>query len=526
MVAGAVLRECACQDRPVTLETSASRPRSVLLTQAHLSRHAGSEMVTIELAEHFAALGAAVSVLTHVVSDEIRAELEEAGVSVLLTGERGEDAAGGTSRPDLAWIHHGLIPASLAARPGGTRFVFNHMSAVHPLEFDLSGGVEEALASVSAYNSPETLRVHEAAGLVSSRSSRVVFANPAPDGFGGPDGLGDAGDETARDDGPVLVVSNHPPVELLEALDDLGGDIVRVGDGADGFEARRVHPELLRSARAVVTIGKTVQYALLARVAVYCYDVFGGPGWLTEENFDEAADRNFSGRGFGQKSSDEIRIELLSGSPSAADVSHRLSRALGLIFDELASSAEAAAVGPAVLEAHGRRMDLQRMNVISATTLARASKEWQDERRRSRERIEELRSTIADRDARLREALASSPAGASSSLGEDERASSRARIAELRGVIRERDERLRGLLRDQSAASTERDRGARQLADAKKKIADSDDRRQHLEEARDAASARARAAEKELLAIEGSFAYQLTAPLRRFEARRREDSSE
>jgi hypothetical protein len=63
----------------------------------------------------------------------------------------------------------------------------------------------------------------------------------------------------------------------------------------------------------VVTIGKTVPYCLALKIPVYCYDHFGGPGWLHEENLDLASQNNFSGRGFSGKTPQAIALEIAEG---------------------------------------------------------------------------------------------------------------------------------------------------------------------------------------------------------------------
>jgi hypothetical protein len=62
-----------------------------------------------------------------------------------------------------------------------------------------------------------------------------------------------------------------------------------------------------------VTIGKTVQYALVAGVPVYCYDTFGGPGWLSPENVEAAAANHFSGAGSAKRDAATIAAELVEG---------------------------------------------------------------------------------------------------------------------------------------------------------------------------------------------------------------------
>jgi len=52
---------------------------------------------------------------------------------------------------------------------------------------------------------------------------------------------------------------------------------------------------------------------MAARRPVYVYDRFGGPGWITSENFKNAEKFNFSGRCVGQeKSAEEIASEILT----------------------------------------------------------------------------------------------------------------------------------------------------------------------------------------------------------------------
>ena len=51
----------------------------------------------------------------------------------------------------------------------------------------------------------------------------------------------------------------------------------------------------------VITIGKTVQYCFALKIPVYCYDHFGGPGYIDGENYALAKNHNFSGIGFNRK---------------------------------------------------------------------------------------------------------------------------------------------------------------------------------------------------------------------------------
>jgi hypothetical protein len=96
-------------------------------------------------------------------------------------------------------------------------------------------------------------------------------------------------------------------------------DVTLVGQQAElGATVRRVTPELIHEHDAVVSIGKTVQYALAAGVPVFCYDHFGGPGWLNDGNVEAAARHNFSGRGFTARDSASELVEEIGDGYRAA----------------------------------------------------------------------------------------------------------------------------------------------------------------------------------------------------------------
>jgi Fe2+ transport system protein FeoA len=128
----------------------------------------------------------------------------------------------------------------------------------------------------------------------------------------------------------LLVVSNHVPDEVLKAVTLLKkrGVVVKIF-GSDAIE-RRVSEFDIRETDAVLTIGKTVQYALLSGIPVFCYDHFGGPGWLTKENFDNASYYNFSGRCCRKRGSAEsIFDDLLQGYEQAVEDAFFLKKVFG-----------------------------------------------------------------------------------------------------------------------------------------------------------------------------------------------------
>jgi glycosyltransferase involved in cell wall biosynthesis len=252
----------------------------ILLTNRELVNIGGSELVTVELAEEFTRQGHEVVVY----SPRVGGVLDTSHLNVSVDRPRTDDF-------DLLWIHHNLLIHDLGFRKrAGQRIIFNHMSSYVPDEWPRLAGYEMAIADVVLCNSEETRVVLEGRGL----SGVKLFQNPAPIGFEGAGGRG----------GGRLLVSNHPPAEILS----IPG--CRFGGPNGGRTQHRIGPYQMADAHTVVCNGKTVAYALRAGVPVYLYDHFGGPGWLTSENFERAEYFNFSGRGFGRKTYEEIFTEL------------------------------------------------------------------------------------------------------------------------------------------------------------------------------------------------------------------------
>jgi len=262
-----------------------------LLATHHLSNWSGSELVTLELAEELTARGHAVDIFAAHQRDGFTAQWKTDAIN--FTSEFSQVAPFGTY--DLVYTHHGMLARLLLDQPeeaifGDRRpvFVYNHLSPVE--RFERPGALSEILtADVVLANSPETAAALRAFGP--NLAFAEVMPNPAPQSFESARRKRHAG-ALRR----LLVVSNHLPPEVLQALDiliELGIEVRRIGLPES---PRRLVPDDLHDADAVLTIGKTVQYAFRAGCPVYIYDQFAGPGWLKAANAEKAEKANFSGR--------------------------------------------------------------------------------------------------------------------------------------------------------------------------------------------------------------------------------------
>lgn len=125
----------------------------------------------------------------------------------------------------------------------------------------------------------------------------------------------------------ILAVSNHFSDEIVRALEILETKGVRVKRRGKQFDAARITADDISETQAVLTIGKTVQYALRAQRPIYCFDIYGGPGWLDANNFEKAGYHNFSGRcGPRMLTASDIADELMTGFQNAAVFSKEIEK--------------------------------------------------------------------------------------------------------------------------------------------------------------------------------------------------------
>lgn len=278
--------------------------KRALIATHNLVGYAGSEVFTLELAVELRDMGWEVLVAALLVGEPIAPEFKRKGfqmVNLLV-----EPAAMVDKKFDLAWIHHApvLYELLMVQKIEARTVVFCSLSHFEPLEAvpPYRGQIDLLLAnSIENGN-----HIKEEFGL--DESQIIIFPNAVPSNYWGSDRKVDPPEVRH-----VAIISNHPPPELLEAGTFLRRQGIRVTHiGASGTPVL-VGPDLLLNYDVVITIGKSIPYCFSLRVPVYCYDHFGGPGWLNEANFDLARQNNFSGRGFFRKTSEAIANEIVKG---------------------------------------------------------------------------------------------------------------------------------------------------------------------------------------------------------------------
>lgn len=278
---------------------------NVLVAVQQLGPFAGAALVAIEAAQVFKRLGHTVTMCAAYIANPAKDYMSKNGLRALEVSEITQ-----LTSFDLIWSQDHIVPALLADLELGDKIPRIFSVSLSPYDLFAMPGAIAALSEKILANSFETADHLKSFGIPPERIS--VFHNAAPQEF--------------RVNRPrrekltsVLVVANHAPPEVgvaVKILKERGIDVLKIGFPQEQI---LVTPELLERFDAVVTIGKTAQYAINSRMPVYLYDRFGGPGWLSLANADQAAYFNFSGRCCNTKlSGEQIADEIVSGYEEAS----------------------------------------------------------------------------------------------------------------------------------------------------------------------------------------------------------------
>lgn len=260
-------------------------PRTALVACSRLVDFAGAEIASLEIAEALRDLGVDVVLAAFEIGAPVAEEIRLLGIECVDLSA----ADIGTREFDLLWVSHYVTAHHLFAKDGLKIKVgiYSSLSHFEALEAPPLSGLS---FSRYAVHSQENLE-HFVNKYPHFSEKTRVFPNACPAKF--LHAYRDAADASIRS---IAIVSNHPPAEIMELIQILGANGVRADLIGVNGKVQRVTPQLLSGYSAVITIGKTVQYCLASGTPVFCYDRFGGPGWITGASFDAALVKNFSGR--------------------------------------------------------------------------------------------------------------------------------------------------------------------------------------------------------------------------------------
>lgn len=278
-------------------------PRTALVACTRLVDFAGAEIVSLEIAQALKNLGIEVELAALEIGAPFEEEIKSSGIKYI---NLSKSSIAGRSF-DLIWVSHHVVAYHLLMKEKiVTKIgIYSSLSHFEPLE---SPPLSALLFSRYIVNSEENFN-HFKDHYPDLKNRLNIFPNSAPKIF-----LNAYRKTIDQEINSVAVISNHPPKEIFELMDDLRKNGIEVDlIGIQGVQTR-VNPDLLSRYSAVISIGKTVQYCLATGTPVFCYDHFGGPGWITHESIEIASKKNFSGRcTIIRRTSDDLCLEFLSG---------------------------------------------------------------------------------------------------------------------------------------------------------------------------------------------------------------------
>lgn len=276
--------------------------KTILFTCCHFDGYHGSVMHVCELARYLSGLGWRCFCAVAYPTDTMVAFAAERGLEVHEC--RGLDL---DRQFDLVWGYHFPILALLLDR--GLRYCRIHVGCLSDFLVLESPPLYFSKCNLCSVVSRSAIRkIARDYGL--SEESFTWFPNFIPDEYFAVNGVQKGSTDPLR----VLVVSNHPPQEIcdLAGVEQRKLSVTFYGMGQGHYAP--MTPDIISSYHVVVTIGKTVMYALGAGVPVYEYDYFGGCGYITPENLNAEEEHNFSGRATREKkSTEQIVSEIVAG---------------------------------------------------------------------------------------------------------------------------------------------------------------------------------------------------------------------
>ncbi|HBJ77297.1 MAG TPA: hypothetical protein DDY68_05950, partial [Porphyromonadaceae bacterium] len=276
--------------------------KSILITVAYLDGFHGSVIHVKEWGTYFVSKGFNVTIATIMWTPEIYNMITRYGVKVRSVFEDWNE------KFDIVIAYHfPTIGLLLKKGVDCTKMVLGSLSSFEYLEsFPLFFELASCLVCVSE----ESKLFHHLSGI--PLEQMIVIENSIPDEY-----FNFTIKKKHELPEKIAIVSNHIPEELRDIKRERKFDTIDfIGMGGDIYT--EITPALLSGYDVVISIGKTVQYAMGLGIPVFEYDYFGGCGYLSLENFYREKETNYSGRTTRRKiSTYEIVTEILNGYANA-----------------------------------------------------------------------------------------------------------------------------------------------------------------------------------------------------------------
>lgn len=291
--------------------------KKILLTNHYFNIYSGSELVTFYLAQIFSDIGLNVTIASFVTGEPMISMIASHNIELINVIDNPLQIK--QRKFDLAWCHHFPVIDYCVNDLGvdANFMVYSSLSPYEPLE----KMTYLETSDVMLFNSKENQCI-QAYDVDEKHQQKIcVFNNSLPEEWF----LNLKQSVSYHKEKHLLpqniaVISNHIPPEIKKLSDLLNDQGIKVKFIGLENKQELVTPTLIDTYDAVITIGHTVQKAMSRKTPVYCYDRFGGPGWITKDNLIDAEYFNFSGRCCNRKlNAEDIKDEILQGYKTAIE---------------------------------------------------------------------------------------------------------------------------------------------------------------------------------------------------------------
>ncbi|MDH2997301.1 hypothetical protein A1D22_06400 [Pasteurellaceae bacterium LFhippo2] len=257
--------------------------KKVLILNSFIKNYTGSEIVTLDVSKTLKSMGYELVIAGFDIGKPLISEFEKNDLEISNIYNLSHGA-----HYDLIWAHHfiTLEYCILNKNITANKIIFSSLSPFAALE---SPPIVLDRISLFLANSLETKSKLESMGI--EKNNIFLFPNSVCQEFFTKQKI-----FSNTKIKKIAIISNHPPVEIMNSLPLLEKSGLSIDIFGKGFIERLITPEMLLKYDSIITIGKSVQYGLSLGIPVYCYDMFGGPGWIQLNNIEKAEEFNFSGR--------------------------------------------------------------------------------------------------------------------------------------------------------------------------------------------------------------------------------------
>lgn len=256
----------------------------VLFTGFAFDGYHGSVMHICEIAKYLKSLGVDVYIASLQVEKRFIKYLNEFGIRLYYLPELPLDI-----KYNIVWSYHfPFLPYLIQKGLKYDRIVCGCLSGMMvPLE---TPNILMKDNNIPIFVNAEETKVNLEKEYPYLKDRLSVLVNLAPDEF-----LEYKKENLSNKPKKLAIVSNHVPKELVDSIPIFKRSNINVDIFGENNNVL-ITPQILQNYDVIITIGKTVQYALIMGIPVYNYDYIGGIGYINLENIDKEEFYNFSGR--------------------------------------------------------------------------------------------------------------------------------------------------------------------------------------------------------------------------------------